>query len=400
MRIEVVKSISIPDTRGRATVETTLRSNNFTATASVPSGKSTGAHEAKELRDEDGGVSGAIANVTGEIAEALATREFSSPQEIDSFLCELDGTQDKSRLGANAILSVSISATRLFAQEAGIPLWKYISETYSTTPSAPRFFVNVMNGGAHANFRLPIQEYILVVGEPTVAESFETTEKAFKLLGEKLRAESTELPMGDEGGYSPKFSEIERPFELLSELVLKYPNTSIAIDAAANELRNQSGGYTLIGKDYSTEELLEMYKSLVNKFPFHAIEDPFSEDDVAGFVATTKALGNQIIIIGDDLIVTNPKRIDDAVSKKSINAVLIKPNQIGTVSEAAEAVKKTHSAGWKTVCSHRSGETHDTFIADFAYGMGTHGIKAGGFGQQVRREKYERLQAIEKEITS
>jgi len=257
-----------------------------------------------------------------------------------------------------------------------------------------------MNGGEHADFRLPIQEYLFVVGEETVTKSVQTAKNAFAILGDMLRKENIDLPMGDEGGYSPKFSELEKPFELLTELALTHPNTSLAIDSAANGLRNENNdSYTLLGKKYTTSELQSVYEILVNKFPFHAVEDPFAEDDIAGFVSITKSLGEKVLIIGDDLIVTNTSRIGDAIEKKSINAVLIKPNQIGTVSQAAEAVRKTHSAGWKTICSHRSGETYDTFIADFAYGMGSHGIKAGGFGQHQRRVKYERLSSIETEIT-
>ncbi|HFC11188.1 MAG TPA: phosphopyruvate hydratase [Candidatus Kaiserbacteria bacterium] len=399
MRIEIVGARSIPDSREKPTIETTLRSGELEAKASVPSGKSTGAHEAKELRDEDGSVSTALSNVTGEIAEAISTREFASTKELDAFLIELDGTPDKSRLGANAILSVSISATRLFALQAGVPLWRYLADTYGTTPSAPRLFVNVMNGGAHAGFRLPIQEHIFMVGEATLTESFATAERGFAELGEMLKSETDDLQMGDEGGYSPAFADFDKPFELLTKLVEKHQNTAIAIDSAANELRNDHGGYTLIGKDYTSEELRKLYVDLVGKFPFHAVEDPFAETDSKSFTELTADIGKQVLVIGDDITVTNPKRIENAIEEKSMNAVLIKPNQIGSVSEAAEAVKKTHSAGWATVCSHRSGETDDTFIADFAYGMGAHGIKAGGLGQKVRREKYERLCSIEKEVT-
>ena len=398
MRIKEIHACAILDSRGHETVETTLRTDSLEAIASVPSGKSTGSHEAKELRDADGGVSGVCVSLEGEIFFSLSEKDFASTKEIDDFLIDLDGTPDKSRLGANAILSVSIAASRLFAQEAGVPLWRYLADTYGTTPSAPHLFVNVMNGGEHADFRLPIQEYLFVVGEKTVTESVKTAETAFATLGEMLRKETNELPMGDEGGYSPKFEAIERPFEILSELVSAHPNTSIAIDAAANGLRDGTDAYKLLDKKYTPSELQELYETLVSKFPFHAIEDPFAEDDVDRFVSITAALGDKVLVIGDDLIVTDTERVEDAISKHSINAVLIKPNQIGTVSEAAKAVLKTHSAGWATVCSHRSGETEDTFIADFAYGMGSHGIKAGGFGQMQRRRKYERLQEIETEL--
>lgn len=396
MRIKNIKAHAISDTRGRDTIETTLSTEGFEATASIPSGKSTGSHEAKELRDQDGSVTTAIHNVTSEIATALSEHDFSTIEELDAFLCELDGTQDKSRLGANAILSVSIASARLFAQEANIPLWRFIADTAKVTPAAPRLFVNVMNGGAHADFRLPIQEQILVVGEETLKESVTVAHEAFTALGESLRRELPSLPMGDEGGYSPTFDTIERPFELLSDIVSKWQATSIAIDSAANELLD-GNEYVLLKKKYTSAQLLELYTQLVEQFPFHAIEDPFAESDTESFTKITAKLGDKVIIIGDDLIVTNPERIEDAAVHKYINAALIKPNQIGTVSETINAVHKTYEAGWHAVVSHRSGETYDTFIADLAYGIGAHGIKAGGLAQQQRLAKYERLQEIERE---
>ncbi|HQT82958.1 MAG TPA: phosphopyruvate hydratase, partial [Candidatus Paceibacterota bacterium] len=399
---------SISDTRGRATIETTLTAGPLSATASVPSGKSTGSHEALELRDADGGVATAIAHVQGEIAEALSGRSFATADEIDLFLIALDGTPNKSRLGANALLSVSIAAERLFAQEANVPLWRAIANRAGTTPSAPRLYVNVMNGGVHADFRLPFQEYILVVNGDAIhpmaknvsaADTYEplkhayaAAQQAFAKLGERLGS----VALGDEGGYAPTFAALDEPFALLADLVKEFPGTSIAIDAAASELY-RDGSYQLLGKSYAANELSFLYEDLVERFPFHSIEDPFSEDAADDFTRFTEALGGKILVIGDDLTVTNPARITEAAGRQEINAVLIKPNQIGTVSEAILAVQETHDAGWKAVASHRSGETNDTFIADFAYGVGAHGIKAGGLGQKERVEKYDRLLAIEQE---
>ena len=391
MNISRIESRSISDSRGNPTVETTLFAGDFSATASVPSGKSTGSHEAKELRDENGGVTTAIANVTEEIAAAIANRTFDAPDALDAFLIDLDGTPDKSHLGANAILSVSIAAQRLFAQAVGVPLWRAIAERANTTPSAPRLFVNCMEGGAHANFRLPFQEYLLVVDGPTSA-ALATARAAFTLLGEKLGTVS----MGDEGGYAPNFSRLEEPFEILAHIVEAHPGVTLALDAAANELRNEEG-YRLIGTQYSPEELAEVYKNLIAQFPIKSIEDPFSEDDAFHFTQLTAALGEKVLIVGDDFTVTNPTRIRDAATKKAINAVIIKPNQIGTVKEAIDAARATRAAGWHVICSHRSGETMDTFIADFAYGIGAYGIKAGGFAQSERVAKYNRLLAIESE---
>lgn len=391
MRIDRVEARAILDSRGKPTLETTVSANAVSATASVPSGKSTGIHEALELRDADGGVTQAIANVNGEIAKALVGNRFSL-DELDTVLITLDGTPNKSRLGANAILSVSIAAQRLAAMLEDVPLWKAIAKRGAFTPSAPRLYMNVMNGGVHADFKLPFQEYILVV-EGKTSEAFAIATEAFAKLGERLGAGT---PMGDEGGYAPTFSELEKPFQILAELVSEFPHTSIAIDAAASEFY-QDGHYTILGKSYSADELTGLYTTLVTKYPFHSIEDPFDEESTSDFARFTGSVGEKILVVGDDFTVTNPARIEKAQEDKAINAVLIKPNQIGSVKEAIEAVQKTYAAGWQAVASHRSGETSDTFIADFAYGVGAHGIKAGGLGQKERLEKYHRLLAIEKE---
>lgn len=392
MRIDTISARTILDTRVRSTIETTIVSGSLSATASVPSGKSTGSHEAVELRDANGGVTTAIANVNGEIAKALTGRDFASADEIDEILIALDGTPDKSRLGANAILSVSIAAERLFAAAACQPLWKSIARRAGTTPHAPRLFMNVMNGGVHADFKLPFQEYILVV-EGLASEAFPIAKEAFAKLGERL---GPDVPMGDEGGYAPTFDTIERPFELLSEIVAAFPGTSIAIDAAASEFF-KDGAYHFLGASHSADELLKIYESLVARFPLKSIEDPFDEEAASDFARLTAALGGKALIVGDDFTVTNPGRIKSAAGNKEISAVLIKPNQIGSVREAIRAVQATCIAGLETIASHRSGETDDTFIADFAYGTGAYGIKAGGLGQRERLEKYERLLAIEQE---
>lgn len=395
MRVDHVETRPIPDTRQRPTVEVTLHAGSITATASVPSGKSTGSHEATELRDPDGGVSTALANVTGEIAEELVAHDFTSSDDLDDFLIRLDGTQNKSRLGANAILAVSIAAQRLFAQAEGIPLWQAIAKRSGMEPGAPRLYVNVMNGGVHADFHLPFQEYILVAGGPT-SHIMPVIESAFTTLGSWLG----NVPMGEEGGFSPTLQTLEEPFELLNAIIKEHPDLFIAIDAAATELRadeHSNGLYRLLGTEYSPAELAQVYEELVARYPLRSIEDPFAEDADDDFIALTKRLGKQCLIVGDDFTVTNPARIEHAVWEKALNAVLIKPNQIGTVREAIKAVQDTREAGLAPVCSHRSGETHDTFIADFAYGVGAYGIKAGGLGQHERLEKYDRLIAIERE---
>lgn len=391
MRIDQVLARPITDTRGRPTIEVILSANALSATASVPSGKSTGKHEALELRDSDGGVARAVENINGEIARALVGQSL-SPDEVDRLLIALDGTENKSRLGANALLTVSIAAERLSALLENVPLWRAIANRARTTPAAPHLFINMMNGGAHADFKLPFQEYLFIVKGAT-STALPIAREAFAKLGERL---GVGVSMGDEGGYAPTFDTLEKPFEILAELVKEFPNTAIAIDAAANELF-RDGHYEILGKSYAADELARLYENLAARFPIHSIEDPFTEEAADDFARLTAALGARIHIVGDDLTVTNPMRIKEAAANKEINAVLIKPNQIGTVREAIQAVQATYAAGLKAIASHRSGETNDSFIADFAHGIGAHGIKAGGFGQPERVAKYDRLLAIEQE---
>jgi len=410
MHIISCEAHEIKDTRGRPTVEVELIANDgdvsreLRATASVPSGKSTGKHEARELRDKDGdGVLEALTLLNGEIAQMICSQEFLSLQELDNALIVLDGTPDKSRLGSNGILAVSIASARLFASARNLSLWKYIAEETDSTPRMPRLFANVINGGAHADFRLPFQEYMVVCGggEQTAEQSFAVLSALYEELRGVLVAECGEgnLPMGDEGGYSPTFSTVERPFEILAKLIDGKPNLSLAIDAAASELAVKAKGvniYKLLDKKYSRAELLELYERLVKDFPLHSIEDPFAEDDLDGFRDITAKLGMNTIIVGDDLTVTNPSRIVQSAEDKLANAVIIKPNQIGTIGEVFDAVRVAREHEWKIIVSHRSGETDDTFISDLAYGIGAHGIKAGGLAQKERLAKYQHLLEIEK----
>ncbi|MBI2409636.1 phosphopyruvate hydratase [Candidatus Kaiserbacteria bacterium] len=409
MRIDRLEAKQVLDSRGKPTVEVSLSANTFTATASAPSGKSTGNHEAFELRDPDGSVTRAIENVNGEIARETVGRRFSTLDDLDTFLIELDGTSNKARLGANALLAVSIAGERLFALLADVPLWQAIAERAGTKPAAPRLFVNVLNGGVHVSpaaasakagdfsldklgtGKLPFQEYMLVI-EGKTSEAFPLAQELFAKLGERL---GPGAPMGDEGGYSPTFDSLEEPFEILAALIQGHSNVSLALDAAASELLHDDH-YELLGKSYSAEELAAIYRRIATEFPMHSIEDPFAEDMFEDFASLAVSLGNTLVV-GDDLTVTNPERIKTAVARGAISAVIIKPNQIGTIKEALAAVRETRAAGFEAVASHRSGETRDTFIADFAYGIGAHGLKAGGLGQRERLEKYERLLAIERE---
>ena len=396
MRVTSCKAISIRDSRGNPTVEVELESGTARAVASVPSGKSAGSKEALEKRDSDGGVESAIKNITERILPAITARGFSSPNEIDTLLRELDGTRNKENLGANAMLPVSIAATKLFALEAGRRPWKFIAEMNGFTPAFPRLYMNVLNGGAHADFCLPFQEYI-IVAQGTPSEAYEEATMIFWELGELIKKTIGPTPLGDEGGYSPAFNSIEKPFELLRSLVFPGDNVSIAIDAAATEFY-KNGAYTILDEIYSTDKLLEVYKNLVERFGLMSIEDPFAENDYDGFKKMTAMLGDKILVMGDDLTVTNPEILKTMIEQKAGNALIIKPNQIGTLEEVYETVRLAKEAGWKIVASHRSGETEDTFIADLAVGIGAFGIKAGAPSQKERVVKYNRLMEIEKEF--
>lgn len=391
MKIDRISARAIPDTRGRLTVETTLFAGTLSASASVPSGKSTGSREAREVD-----AARAIEHVHGEISAVITARDFASPEELDQFLIALDGTPDKSRLGANALLSVSLSAMRLFALLEGLPLWQAIAKRAGTTPAAPRLFVNVMNGGAHAEFRLPFQEYLLVI-EGSTSAALPIAQVAFAELGRRLGPAAGGVPLGEEGGYAPAFETIDEPFQHLSVLAKEHVGVSLAIDAAASQLFS-NGAYHLLGGACSAAELADLYEDLADRFPLTSIEDPFYENAHDDFARLTKRLGEKVAIVGDDLTVTDPRQIMTAAAHNEITAVIIKPNQIGTLSEALQAVQEARAAGIRVIASHRSGETADTFIADFAYGVGAYGLKAGGLAQPERRAKYERLLAIEREV--
>ncbi len=396
MKITACTAKEIFDSRGVPTLEVKMASGDFSVTASVPSGKSTGGEEALELRDADGrGVSLAIANVNGVIAEKIIGYDV-TPYDIDQMLLELDGTENKSNLGANAMLGVSIAVTKLAAAVTGVPVWKFIAQTNGADPNLPKLFMNIINGGAHADFRLPFQEYMIVPEDELVSVAYKQALRVIELLGRKLKTDFTDVLMGDEGGYSPLLKTIEEPFELLTSLMPK-EGMFMAIDSAASEFY-KDGEYNLLGKSYSPKELSLVYKDLTTQFNLLSIEDPFEESDSDSFKNLVKKIGKNVLIVGDDLTVTNPSIVTQVAEKKAANAVIIKPNQIGTLSQVYEAVTLAHGAGWKMIASHRSGETMDSFIADLAVGIGAYGIKAGSPSQKERKVKYDRLIEIEKEF--
>jgi len=399
MKIETAEVKEILDSRGIPTVEVMLGTRMHTVTASVPSGKSTGSKEAIEKRDADGrGVNDVCNLLRGEVFPVLLSREFVDQRALDTFLIELDGTKNKARLGANGILAVSIAYAKLSAKEINIPLWQHIAERESFTPSYPRLYMNVMNGGAHADFRLPFQEYIVVVGGAP-REAYERAKEIFKTLGEVIHVAVGTVLMGDEGGYSPQFNTLERPFEILNELIHGEDEMFLAIDAAATEF-SENENYKMLETVYTRAELTNVYLILVEKFGLRSIEDPFAEDDIEGFSTLLSRSQKDIIVVGDDLTVTNPEVLKDMIIARAGNALIDKPNQIGNLTEVYDNVRLAHNAGWKTIVSHRSGETEDPFIADLAVGVGAYGLKAGAPSQRVRAVKYERLVAIEQERTS
>lgn len=395
--IDSITAKEIFDSRGKPTLEVAIRAGLYEASAKVPSGKSAGSREALELRDADGvGVSRAITHVNTTIADALVGSPL-DPYMIDQKLIALDGTENKTNLGANALLGVSMAACRVGALIRNIPLWQLIAELSQSTPGRPRLYMNMLNGGAHASFRLPFQEYIAVVDAETMKESYGKVNAIFERLGNIIAKEYGEIPMGDEGGYSPQLDEIEKPFALLCEAVGDESDVFLAIDAAASEFFHD-GKYVILGESYSSGALCDIYATLAGKFPLKSIEDPFDEADFPAFESMVKVMGENVLIVGDDLTVTNPRIVSVMADRERANAMIVKPNQVGTMTEVFQAAEIARNAGWKLIASHRSGETDDTFISDLAVGIGAYGLKAGAPTQKERRVKYERLIEIESEF--
>ena len=396
--IQKCNAYKIKDSRGEETLEVEISTAKCTSWAAVPAGKSTGSREVVALP-----TGGAIEKVNKIIAPEIIGKEVNFKQ-IDKLLLSLDGTENKSNLGANSILGVSIAILKLEAKIAQMPLWKYIQSCGYPTSTVfksgvfPRLFVNVLNGGVHAGFRLSIQEHMFVLGNgQNIAGPIRQMQTLFEQLEKKLISDGWDFVMGDEGGFSIATADVEEPFRILSAL-----HNKIAIDVAAGEFY-KNGKYLVGEKEYSSEELRGLYEDLIKKYPLVSIEDPFAENDFEGFKNLVTSVGvlplqREVLVVGDDLTTTNPKMIEKSINEKMLNTVLVKPNQIGTVSETLEAIEMTHKAGLKTIISHRSGETMDSFIADLAVGVGAYGLKAGTMHQAERKEKYDRLLEIEKEM--
>ncbi|MEU4088951.1 phosphopyruvate hydratase [Streptomyces aureus] len=399
-------AVEILDSRARPTLAVTLTTADGTRVrAGVPSGASTGTREAVELRDADRrrfggqGVTEAVAHVNGEIADALAGRDFSSFAEVDAALIELDGTQTKSRLGANAVIGVSLAAVRAQAAGAGQEVWRYLADVGGVQPLLPVPHFNIVNGGAHAANELDFQEFMIApIGAPSLPEAVRAGAEVYARLKARLAREGHPTGLGDEGGFALDIARPEDVLALLVEAITDAGYTpgrggiALALDPAASEFRDpDSGRYRVAGKALDSDQLIDRYEEMTERFPIWSIEDGLGEDDWEGWARLTERLGSRIQLVGDDLFVTSPAVIADAIEKKVANASLIKVNQIGTVTETLEAIRVSRDAGYAQMVSHRSGETPDTFIADLVVGAACGQIKSGAPARGERVAKYNRL---------
>lgn len=410
-RIQSVTAREILDSRGNPTVEATVISESGkSGTASVPSGASTGAFEAHELRDGDEerykgkGVLLAVQNINTEIKDALVGKNLLMQSRLDEILCEVDGTHNKKRLGANAVLAVSLAAAKAGAKVCNLPLYRYLGGVGAVTMPIP--MMNILNGGAHSSNNVDIQEFMIMpVGLPSFNTALQACTEVFHTLGDILKSRGLSASVGDEGGYAPDLEKDEDALKLLVEAIEKAgynpgSDFGIAIDAAATEWVS-ADGYRLpkTGIYYSSDELINYFTGLCEKYPIVSIEDPLGEEDFDGFTEITKRLKN-VQIVGDDLFVTNSERLSYGISHRSGNAILIKVNQIGTLTETLDAVHLAQRSGYNAVISHRSGETEDTTIADLAVAVNSGQIKTGAPSRTDRVAKYNRLLKIEKQLSA
>jgi len=412
MKIKSILAREILDSRGNPTIEAdVMTESGVVGRAAVPSGASTGSLEAHELRDGDKkryrgkGVLQAVENVRGEIARTVVGMRVDDQAALDKKLIELDGTKNKSRLGANAILAVSLGAARAAALARGAPLFEYIGSLsrLKRPICLPLPQCNIINGGKHAAGSTDIQEFMIMpVGAPSFREGLRMSAEVFHALKKVLEQRSYGTTVGDEGGYAPSVKSGNREaLELAAEAVQKSgyrlgEDIAFALDPAATEF-NEKGAYHLAteGKTLSSAEMISFYQQLAKEFPILSIEDGLAEDDWDGWQKMTAALGSDLQLVGDDILVTNTSLLERAIREQTCNAILIKMNQIGTLTETIAAVDMAHEAGWKAVISHRSGETEDTAIAHLAVGLGTGRIKTGSLSRTDRTAKYNELLRIE-----
>lgn len=415
MKIKSINAQEILDSRGNPTIETEIiLEDGSLGKASVPSGASTGKYEAVELRDGDTsrynglGILTACENVNLKIAKAIIGLDAEDQKQLDMAMLDLDGTDNKSHLGANSILSVSLSAGRAQAASEKKELYAYLTKfnpDFDGTYFMPIPEMNVLNGGKHANWATDIQEYMLFpIGAKSVSEAVRMNAEVYQILKSIIKDKGYSTTVGDEGGFAPSVTSNEEPFRLLSSAVQKARyklgvDIVFGIDSASSEFY-ENGKYKLNkeGRVVSSNELSDFFKNLASKYPIISMEDIFAEDDWSAFQNFTSSFGDSIQVVGDDLYVTNVKRLQKGIENKTTNSILIKLNQIGTLSETIDAILLARKNGMKTIISHRSGETEDAFIADFAVAMGCMQIKTGAPARSERVAKYNRLMVIEREL--
>ena len=409
-KIDVVGAREILDSRGNPTIEVeVLLEDDAFGRAAVPSGASTGAFEAHESRDGDKGrylgkgVLNAVNAVLDEVNDAIEGIDAADQRAVDNALIALDGTPNKERIGANAILGVSLATARAAAESAELQLYEYLGENKGVTLPVP--LMNIINGGAHADTGVDIQEFMIVpLGAETYGEALRWGVEVYHTLKSLLHAQGLSTGLGDEGGFAPELPTNAAALDLISEAIAKAGYTlgkdiALALDVAATEFYDEaSGTYKFEGKQLSTDDMIAYYEGLVAKYPLVSIEDPLAEDDWAGWTKITAVLGEKVQLVGDDLYVTNPTRLQKGIDEKAGNAILVKVNQIGTLTETRDAVELAQSKGMKAIISHRSGETEDTFIADLAVATNAGQIKTGAPARSERVAKYNQLLRIEEEL--
>lgn len=406
-KIRNIHAREIIDSRGNPTVEVDVTlENGITATASVPSGASTGVHEALELRDNDSkryngkGVLQAVKNVNEKIFSKLKGMDALNQKLIDQTMIELDGTESKTNLGANAMLGVSLAVLKAGAKFKKEELYAYLGDK----KILPRCMMNILNGGAHAENKLEFQEFMIIPSKEEYLDNLRMGAEVFHSLQKILKEKGLSCGVGDEGGFAPSIDNTKKALDLIQEAIEKAgyklgSDIFIGLDVAASELY-KDGYYNLEGQKRTSDEMIDYYEDLISKYPIISIEDGLDQDDYIGWQKLTKRLGDKLQLVGDDLFVTNKKLLQKGIDLKMANAILLKLNQIGTVTETLETIKLAQENGYKTIISHRSGETEDNYIADFAVGLGLGQIKTGSMSRSERISKYNRLIRINEQITT
>ncbi|EEI27468.1 MULTISPECIES: phosphopyruvate hydratase [Corynebacterium] len=407
--IEDLTAREILDSRGNPTVEVdVVLADGAFGRAAVPSGASTGVHEAHELRDggdryQGKGVEKAVANVDDKIADAIVGIDATDQRLVDNAMIELDGSENKSNLGANAILGVSMAVARAAAQSADLPLYRYIGGPTANILPVP--MMNILNGGAHADSGVDVQEFMIApIGFDSFREALRAGAEVYHTLKSVIKEKGLSTGLGDEGGFAPSVDSTKAALDLIVEAIKKAgfepgKDIALALDVASSEFY-KDGKYHFEGGEHTAEEMAKVYEDLIANYPIVSIEDPLQEDDWEGYTTLTATIGDKVQIVGDDFFVTNPARLKEGIEKKAANALLVKVNQIGSLTETFDAVEMAHRAGYHTMMSHRSGETEDTTIADLAVALGCGQIKTGAPARSERVAKYNRLLRIEEELGS